>query len=102
MERTATINFKVDAKLKKQFEYFSDAIGISVSSLLNCFIKRALVEQKIPFEIGIDNDGEKRIKAAIAWEKLSGSGAIFAKQLGIENEQDVYDYCHKFRRGLIK
>jgi DNA-damage-inducible protein J len=58
--KTATINFKSNIEDKKRFEIFADAVGISISSLLNSFIKKTIQEQKIPFEISINEEQKLR------------------------------------------
>ena len=46
-----TLNVRVDAKDKKNFEKFCNNVGMNVSTAVNMFIKAVLREQKLPFEI---------------------------------------------------
>ena len=46
-----TICIRVDADLKKNFEEFCDSVGMSMSTAVNIFIKKAVNEQRIPFEL---------------------------------------------------
>lgn len=46
-----TLNVRVDANDKKNFEEFCNSVGINVSTAVNMFIKAVLREQKLPFEI---------------------------------------------------
>jgi DNA-damage-inducible protein J len=46
-----TLNVRVDANDKKNFEKFCNSVGMNVSTAVNMFIKAVLREQKLPFEI---------------------------------------------------
>lgn len=46
-----TLNVRVDANDKKNFEEFCNSVGMNVSTAVNMFIKAVLREQKLPFEI---------------------------------------------------
>jgi DNA-damage-inducible protein J len=46
-----TLNVRVDANDKKNFEQFCDNVGMNVSTAINMFIKAVLREQKLPFEV---------------------------------------------------
>lgn len=46
-----TLNVRVDANDKKNFEQFCSSVGMNVSTAVNMFIKAVLREQKLPFEV---------------------------------------------------
>ena len=46
-----TLNVRVDATDKKNFEQFCSNVGMNVSTAVNMFIKAVLREQKLPFEV---------------------------------------------------
>jgi DNA-damage-inducible protein J len=48
---SSTLNVRVDANDKKNFELFCSSVGMNVSTAVNMFIKAVLREQKLPFEI---------------------------------------------------
>lgn len=48
---TGTINFKIDNELKEQFQQLAKDLGANTSTLLTIFIKRAVDEQAIPFDV---------------------------------------------------
>ena len=54
-----TICIRIDTDLKKDFEAFCDSIGMSMSTAVNIFIKKSVVEQRIPFEITAKRNSEK-------------------------------------------
>lgn len=46
-----TLNVRVDANDKKNFEQFCSSVGMNPSTAVNMFIKAVLREQRIPFEV---------------------------------------------------
>ena len=54
MAHTANINIRMDADLKKQFEAFCADMGMSMTTAFNVFAKKAVRENRIPFEISGD------------------------------------------------
>lgn len=48
---TGTINFKLDNELKEQFQQLAKDLGANTTALLTMFVKRAVDEQAIPFEV---------------------------------------------------
>ncbi|MDR2976018.1 MAG: type II toxin-antitoxin system RelB/DinJ family antitoxin [Streptococcaceae bacterium] len=52
---TQTLNFKIDSQLKLEFNQLARDLGITTSALLNLFIKRAVDEHGIPFEVKVSN-----------------------------------------------
>lgn len=54
MANTANINIRMDANLKKQFEAFCADMGMTMTTAINIFARKAVRENRIPFEIGGD------------------------------------------------
>ena len=48
------VNIRMDEELKKQFDEFCSNIGMSMTTAICIFAKKAVREQKIPFEISAD------------------------------------------------
>ena len=49
-----TVSIKIDEELKKDFAQLCDDLGLTVSSACLVFIKKAVSEQKIPFELSVE------------------------------------------------
>lgn len=60
---TATINVRMDADLKHQFEDFCDDIGMNMTTAINVFARQAVREYRIPFEIGQPKPNKETIAA---------------------------------------
>lgn len=51
---TAIINVKIDSELKKQAESLFSDLGMNMTTALNIFLRQAVRENRIPFEITRD------------------------------------------------
>lgn len=49
---TTSINIRMDAELKGQFEAFCTDMGMTMTTAFTIFAKKAVREYRIPFEIG--------------------------------------------------
>ena len=72
------INIRMDKELKEQFDLFCSNVGMSMTTAFCIFAKKAVREQKIPFEITAEDpfysdENMKRLKKAIA-ELYQGKG----------------------------
>jgi len=48
------INIRIDEDLKKQFDKFCSDVGMTMTTAFCIFAKKAVKEQRIPFEISAD------------------------------------------------
>ena len=48
------VNIRMDTELKKQFESFCSAVGLSMSAAFNVFATATVCRQRIPFEISAE------------------------------------------------
>lgn len=51
---STNINIRMDAELKRQFEAFCSDMGMSMTTAFNVFARKAVRENRIPFEISGD------------------------------------------------
>lgn len=49
-----SINIRMDTDLKRQFEEFCADVGMSMTTAFTVFAKKAVRENRIPFEVGGD------------------------------------------------
>ena len=66
----STISIRVDEKLKKSFDELCNEIGLSNSAAVTIFMKAAVREQRIPFELRTESEDEIRAKGLAAFHKL--------------------------------
>lgn len=60
---STNINIRMDADLKRQFEAFCADMGITMTTAFNVFAKKAVRENRIPFEISGDVPNAETIEA---------------------------------------
>lgn len=58
-----TISIRIDEEVKKNSEILFNELGMNLSSAVNIFLRQAIREQAIPFNISI-NEEEKAFKDA--------------------------------------
>lgn len=57
------INIRMDADLKRKFEAFCADMGMSMTTAINIFARKAVRENRIPFEISGDVPNTETIEA---------------------------------------
>ena len=85
---TGSINFKIDNELKEQFQQLAKNLGANTTALLTMFVKKAVDEQGIPFEVKAKPQINAVYRQLIAEEraKLQGKSPDDAQAL----EQDFF------------
>ena len=58
-----SVNIRMDAELKRQFEAFCADMGMSMTTAFCVFAKKAVREYRIPFEIGAEIPNEETRRA---------------------------------------
>ena len=49
--KTAVLQTRVSEELKKQADSFFESIGLDTTTAIRLFLKQAIIQRKIPFEI---------------------------------------------------
>ncbi len=60
---TTNINIKTDSALKLQAEKLFSELGLNMSTALNIFLRQAVRENRIPFEITKNTPNAETVKA---------------------------------------
>lgn len=60
---STNINIRMDAELKRQFEAFCADMGMTMTTAFNVFAKKAVRENRIPFEISGDTPNAETLEA---------------------------------------
>ncbi len=78
---STTVNFSVrtDAALKRQADLFLSNVGMTMSTAINLYLRKMVMEQRIPFEISLSPlSAEDRLALQEAEElKKPGVGRVF-------------------------
>jgi len=54
--KMATVTARVDENVKKEAETLFKKMGINMSTAMNLFLKKCILEQGIPFELKVPNE----------------------------------------------
>ena len=53
MSESTNLNIRIDKELKERAEAFFNELGLNMSSAFNIFVRQALRQGKIPFELSV-------------------------------------------------
>ncbi len=71
MNRTTTnISIRMDVELKEKAEALFSELGMNITTAINVFVRQALREGRIPFEIALQSPNEETIRAMEEAEQL--------------------------------
>lgn len=62
MDATASVSFRMDAKLKKNFESIIQMMGLNMTTAFTVFATQVVNEGRIPFDIKAIRFGVPRIR----------------------------------------
>ena len=78
---TTTVSFSVrtDPVLKKQVDLFLENVSMSMSTAINLYLRKIVLEQRIPFEISLPPLSSESQAALLEAEELKkpGIGKVF-------------------------
>lgn len=60
---TVNVTVRIDKELKKEAEELFDDLGLTMSSAITVFIKQAVRQQKIPFELSRNIPNKETLEA---------------------------------------
>lgn len=76
---TTTVSFRTDADLRKDADRFFETVGMTMSTAINLYLHKIVMEQRIPFEISVPAMSKESIAALQEAEELKrpGVGKVF-------------------------
>lgn len=88
----AHLNIRVEKETKEKFDILCQNIGISVSSAISVFLRRSVLENRIPIELTANIPNEVTLAALKESDEMikSGSGKEFktlAEMRAYDNEE---------------
>jgi DNA-damage-inducible protein J len=82
------INIRIDTALKKQAEALFNELGINMTTAFNIFVRQAVRQQKIPFEVSANSAArvdpfysESNMKVLMKSIKKANEGKLTAHEL---------------------
>ena len=73
---TTNITIRMDSDLKAEADELFNALGMNLSTAFNIFVRQALREGGIPFEIKLDRPNKETIAAMLEAEKIARDPAV--------------------------
>jgi DNA-damage-inducible protein J len=62
-KQTSNLNIRIDEELKKQAEQLFSDLGMNMTTAFNIFVRQAIRQGGIPFEIKLDTPNDETIAA---------------------------------------
>ena len=75
-DSTTNISIRMDSELKAQADAFFAELGMNISTAFNIFVRQALREGRIPFEISINQPNKETIAAMLEAERIARDPAV--------------------------
>lgn len=71
MSGTTNISIRMDIELKKQAEQLFSELGMNMTTAFNIFLRQAVRQQRIPFDIALEAPNNETIAAMEEAERIS-------------------------------
>ncbi|WP_054876164.1 type II toxin-antitoxin system RelB/DinJ family antitoxin [Oxobacter pfennigii] len=73
---TTNISIRLDVELKKQAEQLFNELGMNMTTAFNIFLRQAVRQQRIPFDIALETPNAETISAMKEAERISKDPSI--------------------------
>ena len=74
--QTTNISIRMDSELKTQADHFFAELGMNISTAFTIFVRQALREGKIPFEISLNTPNKETIAAMLEAERIAADPSV--------------------------
>lgn len=74
--KTTNISIRMDSELKDQADALFEELGMNITTAFNIFVRQALREGGIPFDISINTPNKKTVAAMIEAERIAKDSSI--------------------------
>ena len=71
MADTTNISIRMDVELKKQAEQLFSELGLNMTTAFNIFLRQAVRQQRIPFDVALETPNAETIAAMEEAERIS-------------------------------
>lgn len=87
---TTNISIRMDSDLKMQADMLFNELGMNISTAFNIFVRQALREGKIPFEISLNQPNRETLAALMEAERI-------AKDSSVKGYSDLDELFHDLK-----
>lgn len=85
------ISIRIDENLKQQFDNLCNELGLTMSALINVFIKKTVREQGVPFALSLNDYNQETQKVIEDTENKIGLSKIYTDIEEMFNDMDLED-----------
>ena len=71
MTDTTNLSIRIDRNLKDEADQMFNEMGMNLTTAITIFVRQAVRQKKIPFEIALDASYNRNVSLADARERLS-------------------------------
>lgn len=76
MADTTNISIRMDVELKKQAEQLFNELGMNMTTAFNIFLRQAVRQQRIPFDVALESPNAETIAAMEEAERISRDPSV--------------------------
>ncbi len=76
MASTTNISIRMDTELKSQADALFNELGMNISTAFNIFVRQALREKRIPFDISLNQPNQETIAAMLEAERIAKDPSV--------------------------
>lgn len=76
MADTTNISIRMDIELKKQAEKLFNELGMNMTTAFNIFLRQAVRQQRIPFDVALEIPNAETIAAMKEAERISHDPSV--------------------------
>lgn len=73
---TTTLNIRTDKEIKVKAEQIFDALGLNMSTAVNIFLRQAIRENGIPFDVKLSTPSERTMAAIEEGRTIAGDKSV--------------------------
>ena len=75
---TSSYTHRIDSELKSQSEAIYSALGLSLGTAINVFLKKSVAVGGFPFDVRLDVPGRETVVAMLEAEKIAKDSSVEA------------------------
>ena len=75
---TSSYTHRIDSKLRSQSEAIYSALGLSLGTAINVFLKKSVAVGGFPFDVRLDVPGRETVVAMLEAEKITKDSSVEA------------------------
>lgn len=88
IKQSSNINIRIDAQLKKDAEELFNDLGLTMSTAISMFLRSALNNDGIPFEVRRQQPNTETLQALAEYEEIKANVAAYKRYASFKALED--------------